>query len=152
MWKNLTGLQKAKSQSQLNTSDVTLNVDLERKTDHKAPMTCNDPIHTICIPYVSYLSNTKHADAVFLCQMLVDHVQSQTLYSKTLEIVHHCIFPQRFHRFIVNVGGNTVKTQGPGMNKDQESRDAIQLKKHILMKIFCSVISRSQLQDSRWSS
>ncbi len=31
VWKNLTGLQKAKSQSQLNTSGVTLNADLETK-------------------------------------------------------------------------------------------------------------------------
>ncbi len=31
VWKNLTGLQKAKSWSQLNTSGVTLNADLEPK-------------------------------------------------------------------------------------------------------------------------
>ncbi len=39
VWKNLTGLQKAKSQSKLNTSGVTLNADLEPKTHHQTPMT-----------------------------------------------------------------------------------------------------------------
>ncbi len=37
VWKNLTGLQKAKSQ--LNTSGVTLNADLEPKMNHQTPMT-----------------------------------------------------------------------------------------------------------------
>ncbi len=32
-------LQKAKSQSQLNTSGVTLNADIEPKTHHHSPMT-----------------------------------------------------------------------------------------------------------------
>ncbi len=36
----LTGLQKAKSWSQLNPSGVTLYVDLEPKTHHQTPMTC----------------------------------------------------------------------------------------------------------------
>ncbi len=40
VWKNLTGLQKAKSWSQLNTSGVTVNADLEPKTHHQTPMTC----------------------------------------------------------------------------------------------------------------
>ncbi len=35
VWNNLTGLQKAKSQSQLNTSGVTLNADLEPKMNHQ---------------------------------------------------------------------------------------------------------------------
>ncbi len=34
VWKNSTGLQKDKSWSQLNTSSVTLNEDLEPKTHH----------------------------------------------------------------------------------------------------------------------
>ncbi len=38
VWKNLNGLQKAKSESQLNTSGVTLNADLETKTHHQTPM------------------------------------------------------------------------------------------------------------------
>ncbi len=36
----LTGLQKTKSWSQLNTSGVTLYADLEPKTHHQTPMTC----------------------------------------------------------------------------------------------------------------
>ncbi len=40
VWKNLTGLQKNKSKSQLNTSGVTLNADLEPKIHHQTPMTC----------------------------------------------------------------------------------------------------------------
>ncbi len=40
VWKNLTGLQKAKSKSQLNTSGVTLKADLESKIDHQITMTC----------------------------------------------------------------------------------------------------------------
>ncbi len=39
VWKNLTGLQKDTSWSQLNTSGVTLNADLEQKTHHQTPMT-----------------------------------------------------------------------------------------------------------------
>ncbi len=39
VWKNLTGLQKNKSKSQLNTSGVTLNADLEPKIHHQTPMT-----------------------------------------------------------------------------------------------------------------
>ncbi len=39
VWKNLTGLKKAKSWSQLNTSGVTLNTDLEPKIHHQTPMT-----------------------------------------------------------------------------------------------------------------
>ncbi len=39
VWKNLTGLQKAKSYSQLNTSGVTLNADREPKIHHQTPMT-----------------------------------------------------------------------------------------------------------------
>ncbi len=46
VWKNLTGLQKAKSLSQLNTSGVTLNKDLESKTHHQTPMTCTFIIWT----------------------------------------------------------------------------------------------------------
>ncbi len=43
VWKNLTGLQKAKSQ--LNTSDVTLNADLEPKTKNSSPNTNDMYIH-----------------------------------------------------------------------------------------------------------
>ncbi len=39
VWKNLTGLQKDKSWSQLNTSGVTLNADLEPKIPHQTQMT-----------------------------------------------------------------------------------------------------------------
>ncbi len=39
VWKNLTGLQKDKSWSQLNTSGVTLNADRESKTHHQTPKT-----------------------------------------------------------------------------------------------------------------
>ncbi len=39
VWKNLTGLQKDKSWSQLNTSGVTLHADLETKIHHQTPMT-----------------------------------------------------------------------------------------------------------------
>ncbi len=35
VWKNLTGLQKAKFYSQLNTSGVTLNADLDPKIHHQ---------------------------------------------------------------------------------------------------------------------
>ncbi len=35
VWKNLTGQKKAKSWSQLNTSGVTLNADLEPKINTK---------------------------------------------------------------------------------------------------------------------
>ncbi len=38
--KNLTGLQKAKSLSQLNTSGVILNADFELKIHLQTPMTC----------------------------------------------------------------------------------------------------------------
>ncbi len=38
VWKNLTGLQKAKSWSQQNTSGVTLNADLEPQIHHQTPM------------------------------------------------------------------------------------------------------------------
>ncbi len=38
VWKNSTGLEKAKSYSQLNTSGVTLNADLEPKTHHQTPV------------------------------------------------------------------------------------------------------------------
>ncbi len=40
VWKNLTGLHKTKSQSQFNTSGVTVNTDLEPKTHHQTTMTC----------------------------------------------------------------------------------------------------------------
>ncbi len=36
VWKNLTGLQKDKSQ--LNTSGVTLNADIEPKIHHQTPI------------------------------------------------------------------------------------------------------------------
>ncbi len=39
VWKNLTGLQNAKSWSQLNTSGVTLHADREPKTHHQTPTT-----------------------------------------------------------------------------------------------------------------
>ncbi len=46
VWKNLTGLQKDKSWSQLNTSGVTLNADLEPIIHHQTPMTCTFIIWT----------------------------------------------------------------------------------------------------------
>ncbi len=39
VWNNLTGLQKAKSSSQLNTSGVTLNANIEPKIHPQTPMT-----------------------------------------------------------------------------------------------------------------
>ncbi len=47
MRKNLTGLQKAKALSQLNTSGVTLNVDLEPKAHQQTPMTTYGYSHFI---------------------------------------------------------------------------------------------------------
>ncbi len=40
VWKNLTGLQKDKSWSQLNTSGVTLNTDPEAKIHHHELIYC----------------------------------------------------------------------------------------------------------------
>ncbi len=40
VWKNLTGLPKAKSKSQLNTYGVNLSADLEPNINHQIPMTC----------------------------------------------------------------------------------------------------------------
>ncbi len=47
VWKNLTGLQKAKFYSQLNTSGVTLNADLEPKTHIMENSVC-DLKHCLC--------------------------------------------------------------------------------------------------------
>ncbi len=53
MWKNLTGLQKAKSQSQLNTSGVTL---------HATPMTnrhINRHCHALAVYYYGIFLNER---------------------------------------------------------------------------------------------
>ncbi len=44
VWKNLTGLQKDKSKSQLNTSGVTLNEALGPKTHHQTPRSHCEPV------------------------------------------------------------------------------------------------------------
>ncbi len=52
VWKNLTGLQKAKSSSQLNTSGVTLNADREPKIQ--------GPVQTLSIQLEAHNSLEYH--------------------------------------------------------------------------------------------
>ncbi len=59
VWKNLTGLQKAKSSSQLNTSGVTLNKDLEPKIHHQTPMICTFIILTKVLGHTLFLEEKK---------------------------------------------------------------------------------------------
>ncbi len=55
VWKNLTDLQKDKSWSQLNTSGVTLNADIEPKIHHQT----QDSL-TVFFAYFSFISKGGH--------------------------------------------------------------------------------------------